>query len=35
MDKFTEQSLVEDYIIDKLWSSGWTFVPAEELDRAN
>jgi len=33
MNKFTEQSLVEDYIIEKLRSSGWTFVPAEELER--
>ena len=30
---FTEQSLVEDYIIGKLQSSGWTFIPAEELER--
>lgn len=33
MNKFTEKSLVEDYIIEKLRSSGWTFIPAEELDR--
>ena len=30
---FTEQSLVEDHIIEKLQSSGWTFIPAEELER--
>jgi len=32
---FTEQSLVEDHIIEKLQSKGWTFVPAEELEREN
>ena len=30
---FTEQSLVEDYSVEKLQSSGWTFIPAEELER--
>jgi type I restriction enzyme R subunit len=30
---FTEQSLVEDYIVEKLQSSGWTLIPAEELGR--
>jgi type I restriction enzyme R subunit len=30
---FTEQSLVEDYIVEKLRSSGWTFIPADELER--
>jgi len=32
---FTEKSLVEDYIIEKLQSSGWTVIPAEELERDN
>ena len=32
---FTEQSLVEDHILEKLLSSGWTFIPAEELERGD
>lgn len=31
--KFTEKSLVEDYIIEKLTEKGWRFVPANELER--
>ncbi len=33
MPKFTEKSLVEDYIIEKLIEKGWRFVPANELER--
>jgi type I restriction enzyme R subunit len=33
MPAFTEKSLVEDYIIEKLQEKGWRFVPAEELER--
>jgi type I restriction enzyme R subunit len=33
MPKFTEQSLVEDYILEKLIEKGWRFVPASELER--
>ncbi len=33
MPAFTEKSLVEDYIIEKLIEKGWRFVPANELER--
>lgn len=33
MPAFTEKSLVEDYIIEKLTEKGWRFVPASELER--
>ncbi len=33
MPKFTEKSLVEDYILEKLIEKGWRFVPAYELER--
>ncbi|MCZ7358780.1 MAG: HsdR family type I site-specific deoxyribonuclease [Candidatus Methanoperedens sp.] len=33
MPKFTEKSLVEDYILEKLMEKGWRFVPANELER--
>ena len=33
MPKFSEKSLVEDYIIEKLIEKGWSFVPANELER--
>jgi len=33
MPKFTEKSLVEDYIIEKLIEKGWRFIPANELER--
>lgn len=33
MPTFTEKSLVEDYIIEKLQEKGWNFVPAAELER--
>ncbi len=33
MPKFSEKSLVEDYIIEKLIEKGWRFVPASELER--
>jgi len=33
MDKFTEKSLVEDYIVKKLEENGWRIVPADELER--
>ena len=35
MPKFTEKSLVEDYIIEKLVEKGWRFIPANELEREN
>jgi len=31
--KFTEKSIVEDYIIKQLQAKGWRFVPADELER--
>ncbi len=31
--KFTEKSLVEDYIVEKLMEKRWRFVPANELGR--
>jgi len=31
--KFSEKSLVEDYIVRKLQERGWKFVPVEELKR--
>ena len=33
MPKFSEKSLVEDYILEKLIEKGWRFVPANELER--
>jgi len=30
---FTEKTTVEDYIIDRLVSKGWEFIPADELER--
>ncbi len=33
MPAFTEKSLVEDYILQKLIEKGWRFVPANELER--
>ncbi len=33
MPAFTEKSLVDDYIIQKLIEKGWRFVPANELER--
>lgn len=30
---FTEKSAIEDYLIEKLQSKGWQFVPADELER--
>jgi len=33
MPKFSEKSLVEDYIIEKLIEKGWRFAPANELER--
>jgi len=33
MPKFSEKSLVEDYILEKLIKKGWRFVPANELER--
>ncbi|MEM2144992.1 MAG: HsdR family type I site-specific deoxyribonuclease, partial [Candidatus Jordarchaeaceae archaeon] len=30
---FTEKSLVEDYFVQKLQGKGWSFVPAENLER--
>ncbi len=33
MPAFTEKSLVEDYIIEKLTEKGWRFVLASELER--
>ncbi|SNQ62428.1 hypothetical protein [Candidatus Methanoperedens nitratireducens] len=29
-NKFTEKSLVEDYIIEKLIDNGWRFRPSDE-----
>lgn len=33
MAKFSEKSLVEDYIIEQLKKIGWRFVPADQLER--
>jgi len=33
MPRFSEKSLVEDYIIQKLQEKGWHFIPASELER--
>ncbi|MEM3586911.1 MAG: type I restriction endonuclease, partial [Candidatus Jordarchaeaceae archaeon] len=33
MPMFTEKSLVEDYFVQKLQGKGWSFVPAENLER--
>ncbi|MGC8970299.1 MAG: type I restriction endonuclease subunit R [Conexivisphaera sp.] len=33
MPSFTEKSLVEDYVVEKLQERGWRFVPPEELGR--
>lgn len=33
MPRFSEKSLVEDYIILKLQEKGWHFIPASELER--
>lgn len=33
MPKFSEKSLVEDYILEKLIEKGWRYVPANELER--
>jgi len=33
MPRFTEKSVVEDYIVNKLQDKGWKFVPATELER--
>ncbi|MEM2916379.1 MAG: HsdR family type I site-specific deoxyribonuclease [Candidatus Woesearchaeota archaeon] len=33
MPRFTEQSVVENYFVDELQKRGWTFVPANGLDR--
>ena len=35
MKKFSESLIVENYIIQKLAEKGWTFVPADELERDN
>lgn len=32
---FSEKSLVEDYIIKQLQDKGWSFVPADELERVS
>jgi len=33
MGNFTEKSIVEDYIVQKLQEKGWRFVPANALER--
>jgi len=33
MPKFSEKSLIEDYIIEKLIEKGWRFVLVNELER--
>jgi len=33
MSNFTEKSIVEDYIVQKLQEKGWRFVPADSLER--
>lgn len=33
MPTFTEKSLIENYIIEKLMEKGWRFIPANELER--
>jgi len=35
MPYFTEKSLVEDYLMNKLVEKGWTFKAAEDLERDN
>lgn len=35
MSTFTEKSLVEDDLVQKLQSKGWKFVPADQLEREN
>src|SRR3989304_10302231 len=35
MPLFSEQSLVEDYFIQKLQEKGWKYVPADNLEREN
>ncbi|MCL6088389.1 MAG: HsdR family type I site-specific deoxyribonuclease [Actinobacteria bacterium] len=35
MSEFTEKSLVEDYIINKLEEKGWKFVHADNLERVS
>jgi hypothetical protein len=32
MPRFTEKSLVEDYLTEKLQENGWSFIPAPNLD---
>ena len=32
MPRFTEKSLVEDYLTEKLPENGWSFIPASNLD---
>ena len=33
MPLFSEKSLVEDYLIQKLEEKGWKFIPADNLER--
>ncbi len=33
MPRFSEKSVVEDYLVKELQTKGWTFVPANMLDR--
>jgi len=33
MEKFSEKSLIEDYIVEQLQQKGWRFIPADALER--
>ncbi len=33
MPRFTEKSVVEDYIVEQLGKKGWDFIPADKLER--
>ena len=35
MTRYSEKSLVEDYIIQKLQDKYWHFIPASELERGS
>ncbi|MBN2251876.1 MAG: HsdR family type I site-specific deoxyribonuclease [Candidatus Altiarchaeota archaeon] len=34
MPRFNEKSLVEDYLVEQLEGVGWSFIPANKLDRS-
>ena len=33
MSRFTEKSVVEDYIVEQLGKKGWNFIPSDKLER--